>query len=66
MLRVLSKTGLEKNLTLKVHYACGTEINDGDCLSKLICRKCEVFIHKVCDFKQKCEIFKVQILKLSY
>ena len=55
VLRVLRKTGLEKNIPLKVHYTCRIEINDGDCLSKLICRKCEALIHKVCDFKEKCE-----------
>ena len=58
MLRVLSKTDLEKNLPSKVHYACGIIINDGDCLTKLICRKCEAFIHKVCDFKQQGECRK--------
>ena len=55
MLQVLSKAGLEKNLPLKVHYACGIAINEGDCLPNLICRKCEAFIHKVCDFKQQCQ-----------
>ena len=61
MLRVLSKTGLEKNLPSKVHYACGMIINDGDCLTKLICRKCEAFIHKVCDFKQQCQNMQTKL-----
>ena len=61
MLRVLSKTGLEKNLPSKVHYACGIAINNGDCLTKLICRKCEAFIHKVCDFKQKCQDMQTKL-----
>ena len=61
MLRVLSKTGLEKNLPSKVHYACGIAINNGDCLTKLICRKCEAFIHKVCDFKQKCQNMQTKL-----
>ena len=29
MLRVLSKTGLEKNLPSKVHYACGIALKAG-------------------------------------
>ena len=61
MLRVLSKTGLEKNLPSKVHYACGIAISNGDCLTKLICRKCEAFIHKVCDFKQKCQDMQTKL-----
>ena len=61
MLRVLSKTGLEKNLPSKVHYACGIAINNGDCLTKLICRKCEALIHKVCDFKQSVRICKLNL-----
>ena len=61
MLRVLSKTGLEKNLPSKVHYACGIAIHDGDCLTNLICRKCEAFIHKVCDFKQQCQNMQTKL-----
>lgn len=61
MLRVLSKTGLEKNLPSKVHYACGITINDGDFLTKLIYRKCETFIHKVCDFKQQCQNMQTKL-----
>ena len=44
MLRVFSKTGLEKNLPSKVHY--GIAINDGDYVTKLICSKCEAFFLK--------------------
>ena len=53
MLRVLSKSGIEKNLLAKIHYACGITISEADCLPKLVCRKCESFVFKVSDFKQK-------------
>ena len=62
MLRVLSKTGLEKNLPSKLHYACGIiAINNSDCFTKLICRKSEAFIHKVWDFKQKCQDMQTKL-----
>lgn len=53
MLRVLGKSGIEKNLPAKIHYACGITISEADCLPKLVCRKCESFVFKVSDFKQK-------------
>lgn len=59
MLRVLSKTGLEKNFPSKFHYACGITINvDGDCLTKL-----SLFVEnvKVCDFKQQCQNMQTKL-----
>ena len=53
MLRLLGKSGIEKNLPTKIHYACGITISEADCLPKLVCRKCESFVFKVSDFKQK-------------
>ena len=53
MLRVLGKSGIEKNLPAKIHHACGITISEADCLPKLVCRKCESFVFKVSDFKQK-------------
>ena len=52
MLRVLGKSGIDKNLPEKIHYACGITISEADCLPKLVCRRCESFVFKVSDFKQ--------------
>jgi len=53
MLRVLGKSGIEKNLLAKIHHVCGITISESDCLPKLVCRNCESFVFKVSDFKQK-------------
>lgn len=53
MLRVLGKSGIEKNLPAKIHHVCGITISESDCLPKLVCRKCKAFVFKVSDFKQK-------------
>ena len=53
MLRVLGKSVIEKNLPAKIHHAFGITISEADCLPKLVCRKCEAFVFKVSDFKQK-------------
>ena len=53
MLRVLGKSGIEKNLYAKIHHVCGITISESDCLPKLVCRNCEAFVFKVSDFKQK-------------
>ena len=55
MLRIFRKSGIDKNLPSRIFHACGIAISETDCLPKVICRKCEGFIFKVNDFKQKCQ-----------
>ena len=51
MLRFFGKCG--RNLTEKIFDACDVVIREEDFFSKLVCRKCEAFVSKVSDFKQK-------------
>lgn len=51
MLWVLGKSGIEKNFFVKIYYVCGIIISEVDCFLKLVCRKCELFVFKVSDFK---------------
>ncbi|KAL9977829.1 hypothetical protein ACROYT_G015281 [Oculina patagonica] len=53
MLCVFGKSGLDKNLTEKIFDTCHVVICEEDCFSKLVCKKCEAFVSKVSDFKQK-------------
>ena len=61
MLRVLGKSGIDKNLPAKIHHACEITISETDCLLKLVCRKCEAFVFKVSDFKQKSQNIQVEL-----
>ena len=61
MLRVLGKSGIDKNLPAKIHHACEITISETDCLPKLVCRKCEAFVFKVSDFKQKSQNIQVEL-----
>ena len=60
MLRVLGKSGIDKNLLAKIHHACEITISETDCLP-LVCRKCEAFVFKVSDFKQKSHNIQVEL-----
>ena len=62
MLRVLGKSGIEKNLPAKIHYVCGITISEADCLPELVCRKCEEFVFNVSDFKQKSENIQSELV----
>lgn len=53
MLRIFGKSGIDKNLPAKIQDACGVLLSEDDCHTKLVCRKCEAFVFKVSDFKQK-------------
>lgn len=61
MLRILGKTGIDKNLPSKIHHACGITISEADCITKLICRKCEGFVVKVSEFKQKSQDIQIEL-----
>ena len=61
MLRVFGKAGIEKDIRRKVQTTCGIHISEDDCLSKLLCRKCEAFVFKVTDFRQRSLNIQIQI-----
>ena len=53
MLRIFGKSGIEKDLPAKIQDACGLSVSEDDRQTKLVCRKCETFVFKVSDFRQK-------------
>lgn len=60
MIRIFGKSGIEKDLCAKIVNTCGVVIrNDANSSSKLICRKCEAFISKMVDFREKCQSMQV-------
>ena len=61
MLRVFSKSGIDKNLPEKIHDTCDIMISEEDCCTKLVCRKCEAFVSKVSDFKQKSQNIQIEL-----
>ena len=60
-LRILGKSGIDKNLPAKIRHACEITISETDCNPKLVCRKCEAFVFKVSDFKQKSQNIQVEL-----
>lgn len=61
MLRVFSKSGIEKDLCAKVQKTCGIQIAEDDYSSKLICRKCEAFVSKMNDFRQRSQNIQIEL-----
>ena len=61
LLRAFGKKGNDKDLPSKIQTACGILITEDDSLSKLICRKCEGFVFKVSDFRQRSQNMQIEL-----
>lgn len=61
MLRIFGKSGSDKDMCSKVKETCGIRITEDDSCSKLICRKCEAFVFKMSDFKQRSKNMQIGI-----
>ena len=60
MLWIFGKSGSDKDICAKVKATCGIHITEDDSCSRLICRKCEAFVLKMSDFRQRSQYMQVR------
>ena len=59
MLRIFGKSGSDKDICAKVKATCGIHITEDDSCSRLISRKCEAFVFKMSDFRQRSQYMQL-------
>ena len=59
MLRIFGKSGSDKDICAKVKATCGIHITEDDSCSRLISRKCEAFVFKISDFRQRSQYMQL-------
>ena len=59
--RAIKKKGSKEDLASKIRNVCGINITESDSLSTLICRKCNGFVFKASDFRQRCMQMQMQL-----
>ena len=62
--RASKKEGSKEDLASKIRNVCGINITESDSLSTLICRKCDGFVSKASDFRQRCMQMQIQLEQL--
>ena len=59
--RASKKEGSKEDLASKIRNVCGIVITVRDSLSTLICMKCDGFVSKASDFRQRCMQMQLQL-----
>ena len=59
--RASKKEGSKEDLASKIRNVCGIDITESDSLSTLICRKCDGFVSRASDFRQRCMQMQIQL-----
>ena len=57
----VKKEGSKEDLSSKIRNVCGIDITESDSLSTLICRKCDGFVSRASDFRQRCMQMQIQL-----
>ena len=61
LVRIFTKTGLEKDLQRRIVKCCGIVVEEQDVLPKSICRQCDLFISRIWEFRQQCNVNQVEL-----